>query len=109
MGKGAWYKLFYKRNPVSYRTFYNEGAIWGAIGPQIFFGYGSPYNKILYGFWIGALLPLIPWFGNQVYKSKYWRYINVPIIVYITGTGSIQSGIIMTFVTSLVFQFILLR
>ncbi len=72
----------------SYRVFYSAGAIWGAIGPQRFFGIGSPYETLLWFFLIGFGLPFLPWLGNKFYKSEYWHYINIPLL----ATGSPQMG-----------------
>ncbi|CAF1551624.1 unnamed protein product, partial [Adineta steineri] len=42
-------------------TFYSASIIWGAIGPVKMFGPGSTYSSLLYGFLIGAIIPIPPW------------------------------------------------
>ncbi|CAF4309024.1 unnamed protein product, partial [Rotaria magnacalcarata] len=42
-------------------TFFSASIIWGAIGPIKMFGKGSIYSHLLYGFLIGAILPIITW------------------------------------------------
>ena len=54
IGSGDW-------RAIGFMTFYNAGAIWGAIGPTRFFGIGTPYESLLWGFLIGFLLPFLPW------------------------------------------------
>ncbi|KAJ3328041.1 hypothetical protein HDU76_010693 [Blyttiomyces sp. JEL0837] len=61
-------------------VFLNAGAIWGAIGPARFFGPGSPYVKTLWGFLLGALLPIVPWFLHQQFPNGYWHLVNIPVI-----------------------------
>lgn len=94
---------------VSYTTFYNAGAIWGAVGPQRFFGIGSPYQGLLFGFLIGLLLPLVPWLLHRFYPSKIWPFINIPIILYVAGPGFYQNTIITPFLVNLFFNFYLFR
>lgn len=74
-------------NANSYATFYNAGAIWGAIGPQRFFGIGSTYQGCLLGFPIGFALPFLPWLGNRFYPSQMWRLINIPLIASFGSPG----------------------
>ena len=92
-------------NPISYSTFYSAGAIWGAIGPQKFFGAGSIYESLLWFFLYGAVLPIIPWIGNRYYKAEFWHYINIPILS--TGypnPGSFQNGVVIPLALSWLFQ-----
>jgi OPT family oligopeptide transporter len=102
IGKGDW-------KAIGFRTFYNAAAIWGAIGPRRFFGIGTPYETLLLGFLFGLLLPLLPWLGNKFYPSNHWHHINIPIIVYVSGAGGFQNGIISSFIVSYIFQFYIFR
>ena len=45
---------------TNYQVFLSAAGIWGAIGPQRFFGIGSPYQNIMWAFLIGLILPFIP-------------------------------------------------
>jgi OPT family oligopeptide transporter len=102
IGAGDW-------KATSYSIFYSAGAIWGAIGPRRFFGIGTPYETLLFGFLIGFLLPFLPWIANKVYPNKFWRYINVPLLLYTSGVGSYQSEIIVGFIVNVIFQLYLFR
>ncbi|KAI9340546.1 OPT oligopeptide transporter protein-domain-containing protein [Obelidium mucronatum] len=83
----------------NYQIFYSAGGIWGAIGPQRFFGIGSLYEGLLWCFLIGAITPLLPWLGNKyVVKSKYWHYINFPLIYSMWGPGGYQSLYTLPFI-----------
>ena len=78
---------------IDYQTFYNAGAIWGTIGPQRFFGIGSVYEGLLWFFLAGALLPFIPWIGNKLRPSKWWSYVNIPVLgnASIAGPGNFDN------------------
>jgi OPT family oligopeptide transporter len=93
-------------NPVSYGTFYSAGAIWGAIGPERFFGIGSIYESLLMYFAYGITLPIIPWLGNKVYKAEFWHHINIPVLS--TGApnpGSFQNVVLTTLFLAWFFQY----
>eukprot|EP00842_Homolaphlyctis_polyrhiza_P005393 jgi/Hompol1/5855/HPOL_001026-RA len=84
--------------------FANSGIIWGAIGPAVFFGKQSVYNPLLYGFVLGAVLPVIPWLCNKVWPSHYWKLINIPVITAggnIVGVnqGYILSALVIAFIS----------
>lgn len=90
----------------SYQVFYSAGAIWGAIGPQRFFGIGSPYESLLWFFLIGFTLPILPWIGNKIYPSEYWHYINIPLLA--TGApqvGSLQNVVLAPIFFAWLFQY----
>ncbi|KAJ3388287.1 hypothetical protein HDU84_009871 [Entophlyctis sp. JEL0112] len=71
---------------IGYQVFYSAGGIWGAIGPQRFFGIGSLYQSLLLCFIIGLLLPVLPWIGNKyVVRSKTWKLINFPLMFTFVG------------------------
>lgn len=83
IGKGDWQTNYYQ-------TVYNSGAVWGAIGTDRFFGVETPYNRLLYGFIVGFLLPFVPWIGIKVYPRRFWLFINIPVILYYVGAGFFQ-------------------
>ncbi|KAI9315798.1 OPT oligopeptide transporter protein-domain-containing protein [Obelidium mucronatum] len=79
-----------------YQVFYNAGGIWGAIGPQRFFGIGSIHGTLMWCFLIGALCPLVPWLANKyVVKSRYWAMFNFAIFFQFAGPQSNQVYIVM--------------
>ncbi|KAI9347420.1 OPT oligopeptide transporter protein-domain-containing protein [Zopfochytrium polystomum] len=68
-------------NANGYNVFLNAGAIWGAIGPARFFGPNSPYSSTLYGFLVGAVLPVVPWLMHRYFPNGYWHLVNVPVFM----------------------------
>ncbi|KAJ3077035.1 hypothetical protein HDU98_009436 [Podochytrium sp. JEL0797] len=82
---------------TGFQVFYSAGGIWGAIGPQRFFGIGSIYQGLLWCFLIGFVLPLLPWLANKyVAQSKYWHYVNIPLFTTFTGVqAGYQSGFVV--------------
>ena len=89
-------------------TFYSAGAIWGAIGPQRFFGIGSVYESLLWFFLAGAILPVIPWLGNKIYKSPLWHLVNIPVLASgAPSVGYLQNMVIMPLIASWFFQYYL--
>ncbi|CAF0916062.1 unnamed protein product [Adineta steineri] len=92
--------------------FFSASIIWGAIGPVKMFGKGSMYSTLLYGFIIGALLPLPFWFLMKKYPNAKWlKYIHFPIMLSATGMmppappGNYPSWLLVGFL----FNFVLLR
>ena len=80
--------------------------IGGAIGPQRFFGVGSPYEKLMWFFLAGFLAPFFPWLGNRIYPSKVWQYINIPLLASgASSPGGLQNGVIMPLFVSWLFQY----
>ncbi|KAJ3024644.1 UNVERIFIED_CONTAM: hypothetical protein HDU68_007922 [Siphonaria sp. JEL0065] len=63
-----------------YSRVLSEGVIMGAIGPKAFFTDSPQYFVMVYGFFAGLILPIIPWFLNRMYPYGYWHLINIPII-----------------------------
>ncbi|KAI8809016.1 OPT oligopeptide transporter protein-domain-containing protein, partial [Cladochytrium replicatum] len=102
LGGGDWQVL-------SYLTFYNAGAIWGAIAPARFFGIGSVYEKLLFGFLAGFGAPVLVWGLSKLYPSKYWHMINIPVIVYVTGAGTYQNFYIVAPLMGFIFSYYLLK
>ncbi|CAF0975297.1 unnamed protein product [Adineta steineri] len=93
-------------------TFYSASIIWGAIGPVKMFGPGSTYSSLLYGFLIGAIIPIPPWLLMKKYPNVKWlKYIHFPIMLSATGMmppappGNYPSWLLIGFI----FNFILAR
>ncbi|CAF3957162.1 unnamed protein product [Adineta steineri] len=93
-------------------TFYSASIIWGAIGPVKMFGPGSTYSSLLYGFLIGAIIPIPPWLLMKKYPNVKWlKYIHFPIMLSATGMmppappGNYPSWLLVGFI----FNFILAR
>lgn len=106
-----WFPMLFQESDklwqgTSYQIFYSAAAIWGAIGPNRFFGPGSVYESLLWWFLYGALLPFIPWFGNKIYKADFWHYINLPLLCSGGGNpGAYQVDILVTLIVAWVFQY----
>jgi OPT family oligopeptide transporter len=97
-------------NQVTYTRFSTASAIWGAIGTERFFGRNSPYFSILLiGFIGGFLLSFVPYLGNKVRPSKFWKMINVPVIIYQVGAGMLQVTLVTPFIVAFIFQFWIFR
>ncbi|KAJ3005708.1 hypothetical protein HKX48_000506 [Thoreauomyces humboldtii] len=93
-----------------YKVFFNAGGIWGAIGPKAFF---TGYQAGIYAaFAAGAILPILPWLANKYYPSRWWIYINFPILATSYGAwgAAYNSNFFWsTLIVSFVFQFYLFR
>ncbi|KAJ3075469.1 hypothetical protein HDU99_001525, partial [Rhizoclosmatium hyalinum] len=93
-----------------YQTFYSAGGIWGAIGPQRFFGIGSLYEGLLWCFLIGAVAPFFPWLANKyIYKSKYWHMINFSIFFSIGSAGNPQVFIVVPLLLAFLSQYLFVK
>lgn len=46
-------------NAVKTRNYYSLSVIWGVLGPKVFFGKGSMYSWIYYGFIVGPVLVIL--------------------------------------------------
>ncbi|KAJ3008920.1 hypothetical protein HKX48_008269, partial [Thoreauomyces humboldtii] len=103
LGKGAW-------QANGYGIFFNAGGIWGAIGPKAFF---TGQSSLIYlGFLAGFIAPIIPWAANKYYPSRWWIYINFPIMSAAYGTwgaGNWSNTFWMTLFVSWLFQFYIFR
>ena len=53
---------------MSTHTFFTSSIIWGTLGPARMYGPKGIYHTCVYGFLIGALLPI------PVYVLSRWRY-----------------------------------
>ncbi|CDO93557.1 unnamed protein product [Kluyveromyces dobzhanskii CBS 2104] len=72
------------------RVFFNAAIIWGVIGPQRMFSPGQMYNKVLWFFLVGAILPLISWVVLKKWPRSPIKYLNWP--VFFSGTGLIPPA-----------------
>lgn len=66
-------------------SFYTSSLIWGTIGPEKMYGKESLYHSSLYGFLLGALVPI------PIYLLSRWRFPNLrhvyTPILFAGGTG----------------------
>ncbi|OAV87642.1 OPT family small oligopeptide transporter [Puccinia triticina 1-1 BBBD Race 1] len=61
-------------------VFYSASVIWGLIGPLKFFS--GKYRVLFWGFPIGALLPIIPWFMSRNNPKSAWRTLSIPLFLH---------------------------
>ncbi|KAJ3069899.1 hypothetical protein HDU98_007049 [Podochytrium sp. JEL0797] len=108
----AWYMMFNTGrlvgahstdwNMINYQIFYSAGGIWGAIGPQRFFGIGSIYEGLMWCFLVGAVCPVFPWLANKyIYKSTVWHYVNFSIFFQFAGPNTYQVSIVVPLLVGL--------
>ncbi|KAJ7194594.1 OPT oligopeptide transporter [Mycena pura] len=71
-------------------VFAQAAIIWGGIGPKRLFSPGALYNPLLYGFLVGALLPIPFYFLARRYPRSSWRYVNIP--VFFGSVGAIPAA-----------------
>ncbi|KAL2917196.1 OPT superfamily [Polyrhizophydium stewartii] len=91
---------------TGHQTFFSAGAVWGAIGPNRFFGPDSPYFSLNLGYLFGFILPFLPWIGHKVFPHPYWRFVNVPTMTWILFTGYIESAVTTFFIVAFIFQYL---
>ena len=61
-------------------TFFTASVLWGTIGPGKMFGLGKIYNPLLWGFLIGALMP-IPFYHLRK-RWKLFQYFYAPVFFW---------------------------
>jgi OPT family small oligopeptide transporter len=77
------------------RVFFNASIIWGVIGPGRIFSGNGVYKNLQY-FWIlGALLPVVFYFGARRFPRSPLRYLHAPVIL--GGTGYIPPATPMNY------------
>ncbi|KAH9444033.1 hypothetical protein MJO29_013487 [Puccinia striiformis f. sp. tritici] len=60
--------------------FYSASVIWGLIGPLKFFS--GQYRVLFWGFPIGALLPIVPWYMSRNNPKSVWRKLSIPLFLH---------------------------
>ena len=61
-------------------TLFTSSLIWGTIGPQRMYGRNALYGASLYGFLVGALLP-IPFYLLSRWRFPELRHVYTPILL----------------------------
>ena len=72
------------------RVFFNASIIWGLIGPQRIFSPGQIYSSMLWFWLVGAILPVLIYFGARAFPKSPIRYLSAPVIF--GGTGNLPPG-----------------
>lgn len=55
--------------------------IWGAVGPQRMFSNGGYYSATLWGFLLGALLPIPFYLLAKRWPGSILRYVHIPVVL----------------------------
>ncbi|KAF1992560.1 OPT family small oligopeptide transporter [Aulographum hederae CBS 113979] len=79
------------------KVFFSASVIWGLLGPQRMFSPGQIYSALLWGFPIGAILPLILHFGAKKWPRSGLGYAMAPIIL--GGGGAIPPATPLNYLT----------
>ncbi|PVF96622.1 OPT-domain-containing protein [Serendipita vermifera] len=63
-------------------TFFTASVIWGTLGPARMYGRHGPYFVLIFGFLVGAVLPIPFYFlAKRFPENKIVRSIHVPILL----------------------------
>ncbi|KAG9319765.1 hypothetical protein KVV02_003874 [Mortierella alpina] len=81
------------------QVYWGSGLIYGALGPARMFGKSSQYNFIYWGFFIGAILPVIQWGLSKKFPKIRWSAINVTLIA--GGMSLYPTGLVIGVICSL--------
>lgn len=58
--------------------FFTSSIVWGLVSPARFFT--GRYSYLFIGFFVGIVVPFIPFLLYKRYPKPIWKYINFPII-----------------------------
>ncbi|RIB17097.1 OPT oligopeptide transporter protein, partial [Gigaspora rosea] len=85
--------------------------VWGLIGARRTFGPDSIYNILLWGFLIGAFLPIPFYLLHRKFPKAKFNIANIPVILYglTRFPGTVPNFIITGFITSFLSQFYAFR
>ncbi|CAG7854939.1 Sexual differentiation process protein isp4 [Serendipita indica DSM 11827] len=63
-------------------TFFTASVIWGTLGPARMYGKDGPYFVLLFGFVLGAIMPIPFYFlAKRFPDNKFIRGIHIPIFL----------------------------
>ncbi|KAH6879876.1 isp4 protein [Thelonectria olida] len=87
------------------RNFYSMSVIWGVLGPESFFGSGSEYSYIYYGFLVGPGLVLIAYLVQRWKPTWNIEHCFNPVVIMfgatwfpVYGTTNLMTSAIVAFV-----------
>ncbi|KAL7747937.1 OPT superfamily [Sorochytrium milnesiophthora] len=94
---------------TGYATYFSASLLWGAMGPLRFF-FTSYAPLAIAAFVVGTVMPVFLKLAYEYVGGPIpWSLINAPIILTVAGAGGYQSGVIMSILSSLFFQFYMYR
>jgi OPT family small oligopeptide transporter len=79
------------------RVFFTASIIWGVIGPQRMFSGTGVYANLQYFWLIGAIVPVIFYFGAKRFPKSPIRYLHAPVIF--GGIGYIPPATPLTYLS----------
>jgi OPT oligopeptide transporter protein len=62
------------------KTFFTSSIIWGTLGPARMYGPNGIYHPTIYGFLLGALLP-VPFFFLSKWRYPQLRHVYTPSLM----------------------------
>jgi hypothetical protein len=65
---------------MSTKTFFTSSIIWGTLGPARMYGPNGIYHPTIYGFLLGALLP-VPFFFLSKWRYPQLRHVYTPSLM----------------------------
>ena len=74
------------------------------IRPANMFSPGKMYHPLLYCFIIGAVAPVVPWLLTKRYPTKFYKYINLPVIF--NGTGNMPPATALNYIPAVIVCYI---
>ncbi|KAH8880709.1 OPT family small oligopeptide transporter [Thozetella sp. PMI_491] len=72
------------------RVFFSASVIWGLIGPARIFSPGQIYSGLFFFFGVGAIVPVIFYFGAKKWPKSPLKYLIAPVIF--GGSGAIPPA-----------------
>lgn len=72
------------------QVFFSASVIWGLLGPARIFSPGQIYSALFWFFLIGALTPVLLFFGARRFPSSPLKYLSAPLIF--GGSGGIPPA-----------------
>ncbi|EFY98860.2 OPT oligopeptide transporter [Metarhizium robertsii] len=72
------------------RVFFSASVIWGLIGPDRMFSPGRIYSALFLFFVLGAIVPIVVYFGFKRYPKSPLQYVMAPLIF--GGAGAIPPA-----------------
>ncbi|KIO18645.1 hypothetical protein M407DRAFT_83694, partial [Tulasnella calospora MUT 4182] len=90
-------------------VFFSASIIWQDLPPFRQFGKGSVYNFHVYGFVIGALLPIPIWLWQRRYPNSVLRHFNISVFLNAPTSAPPATGVNFTsyFIVAFLFQYLL--
>ncbi|KAI0121384.1 oligopeptide transporter 2 [Xylariales sp. AK1849] len=63
-------------------TFFTSSVVWGTVGPVKVFGNNGLYTALLVGFPLGLVVPILVYYAQNKWKSRWLRQIHPVALFY---------------------------